>query len=120
MRALLLLLLLTSVARAERAGFDHTLHDGQATMRGGEPPACSACHALGSRSQPILPGHAACSGAACHELPRKPAASNARLCQTCHAPGQKKASWNSSPGSRDFNLRIGHDRHAAPSRAGGG
>lgn len=75
------------------AGFDHNLHDRDVAVSGGNPIACTACHAQRNGTLVGRPDHGACFGA-CHGAPPAKVKKGTtiqivpeqrRLCVACHA-----------------------------------
>ena len=131
-RALIAVLLLAGVARADGPrttpfGFDHTVHDRDVNVSGGEPIACAHCHQEKNGRLVGRPEHAACFGA-CHGAPPATPARGARLaieparmklCANCHAEaalvapftGKLAVTYPPYTTDQDFNLLLGHKQH---------
>ncbi|HEY1815827.1 MAG TPA: cytochrome c3 family protein [Kofleriaceae bacterium] len=111
-------------------GFDHTLHERDVIVAGGDSIACARCHELDKAGRLVgKPGHAACFGD-CHGATPKPPRIGAtfaldddrkKLCTECHADnllaapyaGRMPVPYPPYTIERDFNLALGHKQHAA-------
>jgi c(7)-type cytochrome triheme protein len=115
--------------RTTAVGFDHYLHDRQLVVSGAESLACSRCHTLAKGAVVGKPDHATCFGGCHGAAPARPRVGSklaldpgrAQVCTACHAEaalvapfaGKLAVPYPPYAIDRDFNLMIGHKRHAA-------
>ncbi|HSD88313.1 MAG TPA: cytochrome c3 family protein [Kofleriaceae bacterium] len=132
-RALVLLVLAVGIAAADGPrttafGFDHTLHDRNLVVSGGEALACGRCHNENKGKLVGKPGHSACFGACHGPVPKAPArgakiatGDKQRVCENCHSEaalaakftGKLAASYPPYTIDPDFSVAFGHKQHAA-------
>jgi hypothetical protein len=134
MRALAALAVLASIGGlavgGAPTGFDHTLHERDVIVAGGDSIACARCHELDKAGRLVgKPGHAACFGDCHGAAPKTPRIGaklaldpdRAILCANCHAAdalpapfsGRMPVPYPPYTLERDFNLALGHKQHAA-------
>jgi len=134
MRIVILLVVLTGVARAQprtvAAGFDHMVHARTIDVRNEPAIACTRCHAAPRGKLVGRPDHAACFTAPCHgAAPVAPKAKQpnvipperAKICLACHSeaalaqPFVKTVPVGYPPYTfdQDFTVLLGHKQHAA-------
>ncbi len=136
MRALVVLMLLSGIARADgpRAtpiGFDHQVHDRDVNISGAETIPCGRCHVdtIAGRGFALArPDHASCFGSCHGAAPAKPkpgqkiaieSPERLKLCTNCHAEvalgapftGKLAVSYPPYDREQDFAVTIGHKRH---------
>jgi hypothetical protein len=107
--------------RSTAAGFEHTLHDRNLVVRGGDALPCARCHAMRGGVLIGKPDHTACFGA-CHGPAPRPAdrpGDRLAICTACHAeatvvaPGPRGFPVHYPPYTLDpnFVITVGHKRH---------
>lgn len=114
-------------------GFEHTLHDRDVVVSGGEALPCARCHAMKAGMMVGKPDHAACFGACHGPAPRRGAppmtgssagteddpAVRLRVCTSCHAeatlvaPSPRGFPVHYPPYTleQNFAVTVGHKRH---------
>lgn len=99
-------------------GFEHTLHDRDLVVSGGDSLPCARCHAMRGGALVGKPDHAACFGA-CHGPAPRPAdrpGDRLAVCTACHAeaalvapnPRVHYPPYTLEP---NFAITVGHKRH---------
>jgi len=114
---------------AKAIGFEHTLHDRDVVVNGGESLPCVRCHAIKAGMLVGKPDHAACFGACHGPAPRRGARSAAgsgevsgdrgKVCTSCHAeatlaaPNPRAVPVHYPPYTLEpnFAITVGHKRH---------
>jgi c(7)-type cytochrome triheme protein len=103
-------------------GFEHTLHDRDLVVGGGDALPCARCHPMKAGALVGRPGHAVCFGA-CHGPPPRrgePPGDRLAVCTSCHAEAVVVAAAARSypvhypPYTLEpnFAITVGHKRHA--------
>jgi len=104
-------------------GFEHTLHDRDVVVGGGESLPCARCHAIAGGALIGKPDHATCFGACHGPRPRRgePPGDRLAVCTSCHAeavvtaaPAAAAYPVHYPPYTLDpnFAITVGHKRHA--------
>jgi len=132
MRALVILLVLVGIARADGPrttpyGFDHLVHARNIDVKGHEPLACTRCHTEQKGTLVGKPGHAACFGACHGTAPVAPKRTTKlafgdrfKVCTACHAEsldgtpftGKLPVAYPPYGLDPDFNISLGHKQHS--------